>query len=66
MSDPNERAEAPLRPAGRPLGEPGASIPRWLALLVLIALLASGALSAWLVLTGSSDTPAVAAESAID
>jgi len=36
---------------------PTTFVPRWLAAVVLAALLASGALTAWLVLAPDGDTP---------
>ena len=53
--DPNadrELADSPAAPGGDdPLPDlPESLIPRWLALVVLIALVAAGAASAWLVL----------------
>jgi len=55
VSRPENRSDAPTPSAQPPLGQPAASIPRWLALVVLIALLASGAWSTWLILSPESD-----------
>ncbi|MHC5051628.1 MAG: hypothetical protein ACYTGK_13565 [Planctomycetota bacterium] len=61
---------APRRPAW-PLGAPGEGIPRWLAWIVLVALLAASVASVWLVLTlpphpapGARDAPASGEEPA--
>jgi hypothetical protein len=66
VTDPSDRGDdAPPRQV--PLGEPGAGIPRWLAVIVLIALLASGALSTCLVLASEPEPePAAPARAASD
>jgi len=61
VSPPEDRPEAPRRRVQPPLGEPGPSIPRWLALLVLIALLGSAAWSTWLILAPKSEDVAPSA-----
>jgi len=63
VTDPSHRGRSPQQV---PLAQPGASVPRWLAVVVLIALLASGALSTWLILAPGPDaeaTPPAAAAS---
>jgi len=52
----DDRGQEPSRRAEAPLGQPAASIPRWLAALVLLALIASGVWSTWLILAPESDT----------
>ena len=60
VSDPGERPPAPRTP---PLAEPAAGMPRWLAWIVLLALLASGGWVTWQVLASPpAATVAPAAE----
>jgi hypothetical protein len=54
VTDPGDR-EREATPQPVPLGQPGPAIPRWLAVVVLIALLASGALSTCLVLASEPE-----------
>jgi hypothetical protein len=64
VAEPSDRTRVSEPPRGAPLGEPGASTPRWLAWVVLVALLASGALSTWLILAPEPDASASAPPSA--
>jgi hypothetical protein len=64
VSDPSD-GPSPETPRTPPFAEPGAGIPRWLAWVVLLALLATGGWLTWRVLAFSPDTtvPPAAAES---
>lgn len=65
MSEQREH-ESERRPQQAPLGQPGAHVPRWLALVVLIALLASAGVSVWRILAPGEGGRAPASASAGD